>query len=91
MSSPIITEDDLKREIQGARCKQALRLADVPERVLGQFNADPLLFQFAHLVVFLEMPWQDAIRWILDHKAEIIQHAKVDLNEQGSKSGPKAD
>lgn len=77
----ILTEDDLKREVQGARCVQALREIGVPEKVLSLFNPDPLLFQFAHLCVFLEMPWQDAIRWLNDHRGEILNHAEKLMKE----------
>lgn len=79
---PILTEDDLKLEIQGARCREALRVLEVPEHILKQFPSGPLLFQFAHMSVFLEVPWRDALTWVNDHRGEIFNHSKIALAEK---------
>ncbi len=72
----IITIDDIKREQALRRCQEALRMIDVPDRIIRQFKPGPMLDQFCHLTVFKEVPWRDALVWINDHKAEIFKHAE---------------
>lgn len=55
------------------------------------FDSGPLLFQFAHMAIFLEQPWQDALRWVNDHRAEIFVHATKGLNEQDKPTASPGD
>ncbi len=87
---PILTEDDLKLEIQGARCKEALRIVGVPEAELAKHAAGPILFQWAHMAVFLEVEWRTALNWCKEHKGEILNYAKV-MSEQSNSTAAKTD
>lgn len=73
----IITADDIAREQQDGRCRLALRMIDVPENVLWSLKG-PLLWQLAHLCCVIDQPmhWRDALRWMQDHKGEILAHAQ---------------
>jgi len=79
------TPDDLKLIAQASRCREALRVAGVPQWVLDKFNPSnyPLLFQFAHMVVFLEQPWRDALLWVNDHRGEIFAYARGEIDNEG--------
>lgn len=86
-NSPIITAEDLKKEIQGARCREALRCIDVPEHIIAQFQSGPLLFQFAHMSIFLEVPWRDALTWVNDHKGEILKYGELTHEQKSTATG----
>ena len=64
-------------ESQEMRCRAALKVLDVPEEVIWQFDG-PILFQLAHLCCVIDQPmhWKDALRWIYDHRGEILEHAR---------------
>lgn len=85
------TPDHLKLEEQLTRCMVALKTIDIPLRVLAEIErlSPPLIMQMAHLCIMKEppLPWQDALRWIKDHRDEIMAyaHGKVDVN--GNKLG----
>lgn len=89
----IMTLDDLEREQQEIRCRSALRVIDVPDNVIYSVSG-PLLFQLAHLCCVIDQPmhWRDALRWMWDHKGEILHHAEqleIKKHEQnnGASSG----
>lgn len=87
----IQTEDDLRLEIQGARCREALRVIGVPETVLVGYPSGPLLFQFAHMAVFLEVEWRLAHSWVQQNKGAIFNYAKgLDEQERPTTSGADA-
>lgn len=81
--SKIITEDDLKREIQDERCREALRVMDCPENIVRKYSG-PLLWQFAHMAVFLEMGWRLALSWVEQNKALIFARAEGKIDEYGN-------
>lgn len=75
--SEIVSYNQHLLEVQEARCRAALKMIDVPEQVYMALSG-PILFQVAHLCCMIDVPmhWRDAIRWVQDHKGEIIAHAK---------------
>lgn len=87
----VLTEDQIKREAQEFRCRQALKMLDVPEDIIWKFNG-PILFQLAHLCCMIDEPmhWRDALRWIWDHKGELLAHAETTSNEQAITAASKA-
>ena len=78
----ILSPDDIKLEAQEHRCRLALKILDVPEEIIWKFNG-PILFQLAHLCCYIDEPmqWRDALRWIHDHRGEILAHAEGKLEQ----------
>jgi hypothetical protein len=96
----ILTEDDVKLEIQIERCKVAIdeyfrgqQISIDYVALFKKLEPYPLLFQFAHLIAFKGHDWKDALRWCHDHKAEILAHeenvkaGKIIVNESGPTGG----
>lgn len=94
MAGKILTKDDLAHLAQEMRCRQALKMIDVPEEVISKLDG-PVLFQVAHLCVMIDQPmhYRDAIRWVNDHKHEVLNHAiNVERDRLvGSDEGNKTD
>lgn len=79
----VLTPDDIAHDSQEFRCRAALKILDVPENVIYSLSG-PLLFQMAHLCAVIDEPmhWRDALRWMHDHKGEILEHARVTMGEK---------
>ncbi len=91
----ILTADQLAFEMQEARCRQALKEIDVPANVIYGLHG-PLLFQLAHLCIMIDQPmqWRDALRWMNDHKGELMNHVQQlekEKHEQASAAAKSAD
>lgn len=84
----VLTREDLQREDQELRCRAALKIVDVPEEIVWKLSG-PILFQMAHLCCVIDEPmhWRDALRWINDHKGEIIAHAHKVMREKNVENG----
>jgi hypothetical protein len=83
--SEIVYPEHMKEMMQIRRCISALKAVDVPDSELAKIEklSSPLIFQLAHLVIFKEMPYRDALRWIKDHRDEIMAYSKGIIDEQG--------
>lgn len=91
----IITADSVAHEQQEARCREALRMIDVPANVRFALHG-PLLFQLAHLCCVIDQPmhYTDALRWMHDHRGEILKHAEeieIKKNEERRSSAQGTD
>ena len=87
----LVTEEDLRKEDFGRRCRQALKIMDVPAYIIKEFDHFPwpMLFQFAHLCVNAEWAWRDAYNWCFKNKDAIITHGAT--LEQDGTTPTKAD
>ena len=76
-------EADRSLQDRGAQIlfEQCIRLDTTA--LFRQLEPYPLLFQFSHLIAFHKMDWRDALRWVTDHKGQILAYDRGEIDEHG--------